>query len=186
MITTFTRIQTDDLDSLIQDDELITSLVTNLGFDADLIKQLAGDASNADPETLFQTLESRWNGHGQIFSIEDQLPLLSTVVANTAEFADSALCNLSKAGRAIPTTIDGEHVRVIFPTQVDEINDSLTSFPVENLQAYAQQLMGNGILKMEHADLIQAPLWQLYDGLCTFFQNAADGDEHILVVHHKT
>lgn len=185
MITTFTRVSTDDIDSLIQDEELVMSLVTELGFDADILKQLAGNAESADPETLFHTLESRWNGHGQIFSLEDQIKLLTQITSNFSEFTDSPLATLSKAGRAIPITLNGENVRVILPSQIDEINDSLIALPVENLQAQAQKLQESNELAIEQTELISAPLWQLYDGLCTFFQNAVDADEYILIAVHS-
>ncbi|MFC5050972.1 DUF1877 family protein [Rubritalea spongiae] len=181
MITTFTRVQTDDLDDLIQDEELVISLVTELGFDANILKQLAGNAEATDPETLFHTLENRWNGHGQVFSLEDQAELLSHIVQHTESLKDSPLATLPSAGRATPINIDNENVRVLFPSQIDEINDALIALPVETLQAHAQQLTENSILKIEQAELISAPLWQLYDGLCTFFQNATDADEYILL-----
>ena len=55
MITTFTRVATDDLDALIDDEELVLSLVNNLGFDSQLVQQLAGNAEAANPETLAYT-----------------------------------------------------------------------------------------------------------------------------------
>ncbi|MGJ8672324.1 DUF1877 family protein [Rubritalea sp.] len=186
MITTFTRVQTDDLDALIQDDELVVSLVKELGFDPKILKQLAGNAESADPEMLFHTLENRWNGHGQVFSIEDQGELLSQIVSSTDEHQNSPLAALSSAGRAIPVRVDGENVRVLFPSLIDEINDSLTALPIEILQAHAQKLAEKSSLEIEHTALISAPLWQLYDGLCTFFQNATDADEYILLAKQSS
>lgn len=185
MITTFTRVATDDLDSLIDDDELVLSLVNDLGFDGQLVQQLAGDSESADPETLFKTLESRWNGHGQIYSLEDQIDLLTHIVGHSSEDL-SPLANLSTAGRA--TTINNDHgaIRVLFPAQIDEINDSLISLPVEVLQGKAELETLNSAAVLPHKgwtqqELISAPLWQIYDGLCTFFQNAVDNDEYILL-----
>lgn len=186
MITTFTRIETHDLDALILDEEVVTSLVTDLGFDVNAIKALAGNANAADPETLFHTLEERWNGHGQIFSLEDQVSLLTQTVRQLDGFKESPLSTLDTAGRATPVVVDGTHVRVLFPAQIDEINDALTALPIETLQAHAQTLMETAKLDMELADLMQAPLWQLYDGLCTFFQNAVDADEYILLAKQRT
>lgn len=189
MTTTFTRVETDDLDALIDDEELVLSLVNDLGFNSDVLKQLAGNASSANPEELFQTLESRWNGHGQIYSLEDQIELLMHVVQHSSE-ADSPLAGLAKAGRA--TTISNDHgpVRVLFPAQIDAINDALISLPVEILQGKTDIEKLNLEMVAPHQgdwtqqELISAPLWQIYDGLCTFFQKAVDADVYILMARH--
>ena len=189
MITTFTRVTTDDLDSLIDDEELVLSLVNDLGFDGQLVQQLAGNSESADPETLFKTLEGRWNGHGQVYSLEDQIELLMSIVSYSNEDL-SPLASLSTAGRA--TTINNDHgaIRVLFPAQIDEINDSLISLPVEVLQGKAELDSLNEAAVPPHKtwtqqELISAPLWQIYDGLCTFFQNAVDADEYILLAKQE-
>ncbi|MEO1856285.1 MAG: DUF1877 family protein [Rubritalea sp.] len=188
MITTFTRVATDDLDALIDDEELVLSLVNDLGFDSQRVQQLAGNAEAANPETLFHTLEGRWNGQGQVYSIEDQIGLLMHTVQRSTEDL-SPLAQLAKAGRA--TNISNGHgaIRVLFPAQIDEINDSLTSLPVEVLQGKADLESLNADAIPPHnewtqQELITAPLWQIYDGLCTFFQNAVDADEYILLAVH--
>lgn len=185
MITTFTRVPVEDIDSLIHDEELVTSLVTELGFDSTVLQQLAGNAESANPETLFQTLESRWNGYGQVFSLEDQIGLLTETVKNSEQYSSSVLASLDKAGRAIPVMVDGHHVRIFFPNHVDTINEALISLPIEILQAQAEKLQQASTLSMQQTELISAPLWQLYDGLCTFFQNAHDADEYILMARQK-
>lgn len=189
MITTFTRVATDDLDALIDDEELVLSLVNDLGFDGQLVQQLAGNAEAANPEALFQTLEGRWNGQGQVFSIEDQIELLEHIVSQSHE-GNNPLGQLSKAGRA--TNIHNDHgpIRVLFPSQIDAINDSLTSLPVEVLQGKADLERINSAAVLPHKEwtqqeLISAPLWQIHDGLCTFFQNATDADEYILMARHE-
>ncbi|WP_129589671.1 DUF1877 family protein [Rubritalea profundi] len=189
MITTFTRVATDDLDALIDDEELVLSLVNDLGFDGQLVQQLAGNAAAANPEVLFQTLEGRWNGQGQVYSIEDQIDLLEHIVQQSSE-DHSPLAQLSKAGRA--TSIHNDHgpIRVLFPSQIDAINDSLTSLPVEVLQGKAQLESLNADAVRPHKEwtqqeLISAPLWQIHDGLCTFFQNATDNDEYILMARQE-
>lgn len=189
MITTFTRVATDDLDALIDDEELVLSLVNDLGFDSDLLKQLAGSASSANPEELFQTLESRWNGHGQVYSLEDQIDLLMHVVQQSSEDL-SPLAYLEKAGRATSISNDCGPVRVLFPAQIDEINDTLIGLPVEILQGKANIEALNAAQVAPHTawtqqELISAPLWQIYDGLCTFFQNAVDADEYILMAKQE-
>jgi|GEM_PF-2294602 hypothetical protein len=188
MITTFTRVATDDLDALIDDEELVLSLVNDLGFDSQLVRQLAGNAESANPETLFQTLEGRWNGQGQVYSIEDQIGLLMHTIQNSTEDL-SPLAQLAKAGRATSISNDHGPIRVLFPAQIDEINDSLTSLPVEVLQAKAklESLNSDAVpphKKWTQQELIAAPLWQIYDGLCSFFQNATDADEYILMAQH--
>lgn len=190
MITTFTRVETDDLDSLITDEELVLSLTNDLGFDGGLLQQLANNANAADPETLFKTLESRWNGHGQVYSIENQIELLSHLVQQSSE-SHSPLSKLSQAGRATAINNGCDLVRVLFPAQIDEINDSLTALPVEVLQGKAdvEQLNAASVSPHQSAwtqqELISAPLWQIYDGLCTFFQNAVDSDAYILLAKHE-
>lgn len=190
MITTFTRVETDDLDALIDDEELVLSLVNDLGFDSDVLKQLAGNASSANPEELFQTLESRWNGQGQVYSIEDQIELLMHVVQHSSEDL-SPLAELAKAGRATNISNELGPIRVLFPAQIDEINDSLISLPVEILQGKASIDSLNSEKVAPHnewsqQELISAPLWQIYDGLCTFFQNAVDADEYILLARQNS
>lgn len=189
MITTFTRVATDNLDALIDDEELVLSLVNNLGFDEKVVQQLAVNAEAANPEALFQTLESRWNGQGQVYSIEDQIELLEHIVQQNTEDL-SPLSQLSKAGRA--TSIHNDHgpIRVLFPSQIDEINDTLISLPVEVVQGKADIDSLNSASVLPHKEwtqqeLISAPLWQIYDGLCTFFQNATDNDEYILMARQE-
>ena len=189
MITTFTRVATDDLDALIDDEELVLSLVNDLGFDGQLVQQIAGNAEKANPETLFQTLEGRWNGQGQVYSIEDQIYLLEHITGSESE-ENTPLSQLSKSGRA--TNIHNDHgpIRVLFPSQIDAINDALISLPVEVLQGKAELDSLNAAAVLPHKtwtqqELISAPLWQIYDGLCTFFQNATDANEYILMAVHK-
>lgn len=185
MLTTFTRVHTDDINTLINDEELVLTLVNQLGFDSSILKQMTQMSTEPNPEELFQTLESRWNGQGQIFSLEDQINLLENIATQSDQLANTPLATLSKSGRAIPITNEGEHIRLLFPTQVEAIHDHLSTLPVENLQAIAEDLIQNLSLNIQHAELVSAPLWQIYEGLRTFFGNATKNEEHILLARHE-
>lgn len=181
MHTTFTRIQTDDIDALIQDEELVLALISQLGFDSNALQQLAQNPENTNPETLFHTLESRWNGHGQVFSLEDQAPLLETIAQHTPQLKHTPIAKLSNAGKAIPILHQGEHIRLLFPAEIETIHELLTQHPIETLQATAETLLQTNQLPLEQQSLISAPLWQLHEGLSTFFQNAQEEDQFILL-----
>jgi hypothetical protein len=181
MITTFTRLHIEDIDTLIDDEELVHSLVTDLGFDSQALQQLAGNAESADPETLFRTLESRWNGYGQGFSLEDQIDLLTHALRSSETHKSSAAAQLQSAGRATPISVDGHPVRLLAPTNVEAIHHNLDSLPLENLQAIAQKLLDQPTFSLTQAELVSAPLWQLYDGLTCFFENATNDGQFILM-----
>lgn len=186
MITTFTRVHTDDLDSLISDEEVVLALINDFGFSTDDLKQMASQPEEANPEALFNTLQARWSGHGQVFSLEDQAPLLLHIVHHTKSLENSPISGLIKAARA--TSIHTSHgpVRVLFPSQIESISHALEQLPVENIQGFAQLESLNQAKVPPHKswgqqELITAPLWQIYDGLCTFFANATANEEYILV-----
>lgn len=190
MNLSFTRVVRDNIDSLIHDEELVIALVTDLGFDSSALMQVAADAEQADPEALFKLLNERWSGEGQVFSIEDQLPLLLHSVGQLSEDHD-LLANLIKRSRAIPVSHDGEHIRVLFPHQVEEIHESLQEIAVEVLQGKVSVDSLNTAVVAPHGsqwsdqEMITAPLWQIYEGFCRFFENAANEEAYILIAHHQ-
>ncbi|MFC4991535.1 hypothetical protein [Rubritalea tangerina] len=184
---TFTRVNIEDIDSFLHDEELVLTLINELGFDSSLLKQLAGNTTALDPEALFHSLENRWNGHGQVFSLEDQMALLESAFAAYDKPETTSLTRLSTAGRATPVSHDGTLIRLLFPHDISNINEALIAAPVENLQAASQKKVATLPEPYNTLEsLISAPLWQIYDGLCTFFQNASDADEYILVAKHNS
>lgn len=189
MITVFTRVETDDIDSLINDPEVVLALVEDLGFDPSDLLSLAGQAENienVDPMALLQSMEERWNGEGQTFSLEDQIYLLTHILQQTEIHKGSRIANLHRAGKAAPVYTEHGPVRVITPEEAKEIAQELELLPVENIQGYAklERLNAAGVLPHENwteQELITAPLWQLYDALGLFFKNASEGDQYILL-----
>lgn len=189
MITVFTRVETDDIDSLLADPEVVLALVEDLGFDPGNLLALAGQAENienVDPIALLQSMEDRWNGEGQTFSLEDQIHLLTHILQHTEIHKDSKIATLHRAGRAVSIYTDHGPVRVISPDEVKAIAEELDMLPVENIQGYAklETLNADGVLPHERwneQELITAPLWQLYDALGLFFRNASEGSQYILL-----
>ncbi|WP_018970950.1 DUF1877 family protein [Rubritalea marina] len=190
MNLSFTRVVSDDIDSLIHDEELVLALVTELGFDSSALIQVASNAEQADPEALFQLLNERWSGEGQVFSLEDQLPLLLHCV-QLLSGDHTLLSSILKRSRAIPVSHAGESIRVLFPHQVIEIHESLQEIAVEALQAKVDVAGINHAIVPPHGsdwseqEMITAPLWQIYDGFCRFFENAANQEAYILIAHHE-
>lgn len=190
MKLSFTRIVTDDIDSIIFDEELLIELVQELGFDSQSLQQLSQTPEQANPESLFNLLHQRWSGEGQVFSLEDQFPLLQHCVHHS-ELKQSQLADIFKISRATPTCINGHNIRVLFPHHIDDIAEELRELPVEVLQAKANlDDLNTSRVAPHHGEwtqqeLISAPLWQIYDGLCRFFENAADEGSYILLGLHK-
>ncbi len=190
MKLSFTRIQTDDIDSIIFDEELLIELVQELGFDAQSLQLLSKKPEQANPESLFNLLHQRWSGEGQVFSLEDQFPLLQHCLRNS-KIQQSQLADVFKVSRATPTVFNGHHIRVLLPHQVDDIAEECRKLPVEVLQAKASLDGLNASRVAPHhgewsqQELISAPLWQIYDGLCRYFENAANDESFIFLSLHR-
>jgi len=184
MISTFTRVPIDNLDDFIADEEVVIALTEQFGFETSEIINLASDPENVDPMTLFQTMEERWNGHGQIFSLEQEAPLLNHLLK--AHYPHTPLETLANGGYPTPVLNEEGPIKIFLPDPVKKISTALNDLSIENLQAHANldfiTLQNNITLTKDK--IISAPLWQLYEGLTTFFQNAAQENHHILLSHH--
>lgn len=185
-LTSFVQLQTDDLDAFIADDELVLGLMEEFGVDTNAFLQLARQDDHVNPETLFHLLEQRWNGHGQVFSIEDQLPLLQHLIA-TSSGTNSGLEHLLRCGQATPIRNAHGPIRILFPDQCEEIAEAMAAFPKEQLQGSTSidELIRHQVPphfgNWQIQDLVSAPLWQLYDGLETFMQRAANSEAYVLI-----
>lgn len=178
-ITIFTRVPIQDLDAFIADPEVVLALTEDFGYDPTDVLNLASDPENIDPMHLFQIMEERYNGHGQTLSIEKEAPLLNHLLKT--HYPGSLLETLANGGYPTPISNDHGPIKIFLPEPVQKIAQALQNLPVETLQAHANLDQ----ISLPHTTLtkdqiITAPLWQLYEGLTTFFQNAARENQHIL------
>lgn len=185
MITTLTRVPIDNLDDFIADEEVVLALTEQFGFDTSEILNLAADPETIDPMALFQTMEERWNGHGQTFSLENQLPLLNYLLKTY--YSNTPLEILADGGYPTPIFTENGPIKIFLPDPVKKISKSLNNLTMKALQAHAnvESIILSDEITLNQQEIITAPLWQLYEGLVTFFKNASAENHYILKSFHK-